>query len=74
MDCNPLNKIDPQDLMPFDRKCQIWLEITNARSQVRVLTNRIEYLHYRLKSDDEKFGSIDFDKLYESKEQDEYYR
>lgn len=70
----PKSKIDPRDLMPFDQKCQMWLELHDARSQVRVLTNRIEYLQYRLDSDDDKFGSIDFDKLYESKEREEYYR
>ena len=69
----PKNIIDLRDLIPVDRKCQMLLEITRARSQVRKLNGRIEYLQYLLQSDDEKFGSIDFDELYRSKEE-EYYR
>lgn len=60
--------------MPFDQKCQMLLELHEARKQVRVLNDRIEYLQYRLESDDEKFGPIDFDLLYQPKDHDEYYR
>jgi urocanate hydratase len=74
MACNPQNKIDPRDLLPLDQKCQMWLEITKARTQVRELQVRIEYLVDRLKLNDEKFGSIDINKLYETKEQEEYYK
>jgi hypothetical protein len=74
MTYNPKNKIDPRDLMPFDQKCEMWLELHSSQSQVRVLNDRIEYLQYRLKSDDENFDSIDFEEIYRSKEREEFFR
>ena len=74
MTYNPKNKIDPRDLIPFDRKCQMWLELHDAQTKVRVLNDRIEYLQYRIKSDDDKFGSVNFDEVYQPKYPEEYHR